>query len=139
MAKLRVVPVQESSLRLLRYWIEEIHATGPAPDMAPETLLTSDVTVRASKPELSRIAEGFLVRMRVRATAPNIDIDVTISGAFTIADEPNAEGFPDLIKYNAPAVLYGLLRGVVGVVTENWGTGSVAIPSINILALTQPA
>lgn len=81
-----------------------------------------------------------LIRLRVRSQRSRsrkylYEIDVTVAGVFSFTQAIEDEGFQArLIQYNAPAMLYGVIRGIVGSLTAQTSHGRLELPSANFAA-----
>lgn len=124
-------------LHMRSYWLEEFHLIS-----AREVLVTeTGVNVRMSKPTVAvqpDDANHYLVRLRVKVATANQTIDATLAGLFELVGDTQPEHGPSSwVQYNAPSILYGLLRGLTAALTGASDTGRVDLPSINMAALIE--
>jgi preprotein translocase subunit SecB len=57
-------------------------------------------------------------------------IDSLISGVFEVREDVPKDNVAYLVRVNAVAALYGILRGIVGTITATFGTGAFFAPSV---------
>lgn len=119
-------------LVLQRSWIEDLHVTSrDFDDDADEPVL------RLSKPVVLQNPEDpskYHVRLRIKSTEPGRDVDVVVVGHFALLVGQDAAN-ERMIEYNAPAILYGVARGIVGGITAFTELGRLDLPSVNLVKL----
>ncbi|MCO5202215.1 MAG: hypothetical protein M9925_10995 [Chloroflexi bacterium] len=76
-----------------------------------------------------------MVRMRVHASDRDTAVDLTITGRFELTADADELATHRLVEYNAPAILYGLVRGIVGAVSSLSGRERIDLPSVNLARL----
>lgn len=135
---LRLRQVAISPLVLHRYWLEEFRFVSGAPEPSAAENSASGLLVRVSKPvvEDTEISDRHRVRIRVRVDQGDAHVDATISGLFSAGAEASAPAVrAALMKYNAPSILYGLLRGITVSVTGASDSGRIDLPAVNVQEL----
>ena len=137
----RMKKLKPSLLQLDGFWLEafSLRANPQAsPEMSAGPIALS-YEVDYLDPSEGNSA-GPSVRLHVRSQRPRnrayfYEIDVTIAGRFSfsrpISDDALAER---LIRYNTLAILYRVVRGILGLVTAKSEFGPVELPSANFLA-----
>ena len=136
----RLRRLQNSHLRLNHYWIESISLRSISnrrePNGNPSELSYS---VAYSDPPEGVNGE-HLVRLRLktrrsaRSTA-RYAVDMTLVGVFSFGeDKPDEEVAGRLLRYNGPAMLYGVARGIVSSLTALGSFGREDLPSANFVA-----
>ncbi|HQW51117.1 MAG TPA: hypothetical protein PL082_03585 [Tepidiformaceae bacterium] len=130
--KPRVRKVGLAPLRLVGTWVEVLSLTSAEGDA------TSGIETRVSSPDVLRNPgepQDYFVRLRVWASDPETCVDLTIAGRFELAsgeDDPEAQR---MVEYNAPAILYGVARGIVAAVSAIAGRERLELPSIDLARL----
>ena len=96
--------------------------------------------VKVSKPQVLQNPEDradFFVRLRVRATQENCQVDVTVAGRFRLQGEEPSAAVLRMVEYNAPSILFGIVRGFVASVTALTEHGKIELPSVNLAELVE--
>lgn len=144
MEKPRLRGVILAPLTLRSYWLEELHVLGGAPGPSSELEESAEsptLEVKASRPSILKNPDNprqHFVRLRVRATRGQQTLDVTISGLFEIeGDALNSESQTTWVQFNAPSILYGLVRGIAATVSGASDSGRFDLPSINVVKLVE--
>ena len=138
MERLRLRNAHPAPLALHGFWVDEVHLLRTPLERASDEE-DAEVGVRASKPKVLVNPEDpsqYFVRLRVKATGAGQSVDVTASGLFRVAEGGQGpEESNRLVQYNAPAILYGMVRGIVASLTGSSDSGRLDLPAINILQL----
>lgn len=80
----------------------------------------------------------YTVRLRLRHLAPAGSCDATIRGVFRVAGATGSGGRAEgLIRYNAPSILVGVLRGTFSALTGAAGVEVMTLPPLNIAAIVE--
>ena len=129
----RLRNAQLAPLRLERFWLEELHVKPIDAD--------SESSVKLAPPLVLQDADDvrrYKVRLRARMTGNGIAVDAEVIGQFLLPDETSAEVSSQLIRFNCPSILFGVLRGIVSQVTAMTAAGRLDLPSVNLAVLAEP-
>ena len=133
MEKPRLRKVELAPLRLVQSWVEELHI-GPPRNPA----LDEGLEVKLSRPQILQNPEDiaeYLVRLRIRVQEPDRVTEMVVAGRFRLEGDESASASKRMVDYNAPAILFGIARGMVGTVTALTSLGRLELPSVNIAQL----
>ncbi|MCK9518034.1 MAG: hypothetical protein M0R74_03240 [Dehalococcoidia bacterium] len=122
---LRLTKVPQAALQLEAAWADELHVLVERSEM--------DQEVKVSRPDIRRSPDDpnrYAVRLRVRYVDPDFRITVAARGVFSL--DPTQEEPQRLLQYNAPAILYGLIRGWVMLMTGGASVRRVELPAVNL-------
>lgn len=135
----RLRQAEIAALTLQRFWLDEFNYAG-LPRTGDPVEQGSGVEVKASHPTFRQNPDDalqYFVRLRVKASRDGQILDATISGLFAVKEVPGDGTISPLIQFNAPSVLYGILRGMVAGLTGATDDGRLDLPLINILQLAR--
>ncbi|MCX5905345.1 MAG: protein-export chaperone SecB [Proteobacteria bacterium] len=59
----------------------------------------------------------------------------SIDGFFTLVGDPDKNEKKNLMHLNAPSILYGIVRGIIGHITSNTKLGKLIIPAVNFVEI----
>lgn len=131
--------LKQSLLQLNEYWIESASLkTDPEASNVANGSIPLSYDVAYCEPTESD-GTCLFVRLRVKTqrTAKKIhpyEIDLTLVGRFSVSAKANDDSLAHhLIQYNAPAILYGIARGVVASLTSFGHAGRFDLPSANFV------
>ena len=137
--RLRNLP--SSRLRLEAHWLESLRYYAN-----PEF----DLVDRAREPRIRFSAEcapdpdngSYTIRIHVRSPrrrGGNVPytFEITLGGNFSLvgADDPVSESDRRILRFNGPAILYGIARGLLCAATATAVYGPVSLPSGNLAAV----
>lgn len=137
----RLKNLELSHLLLEGFWLESISLTEKTSTRSKpghQPTVSHDVLFYNADDDPGPGTE-HLVRLRIKATQPAEDgsyteIDATLLGRFSISEEvEDSDTAQWLIQFNAPAILYGVLRGIVAPITAIGMRGRIDLPSVNLL------
>ena len=129
-----------SPVRLEHFWIERFNIDlGDAPPnlngdtSEPTTRYSVNVFDNEEDPNLYRVQ----LRLRSERSSANPDyrhFDVLLSGVFSFPDgEFTMEERQPFLHLNAPAILYGVARGLIASVSGVGSLDSLQLPSANFV------
>lgn len=123
-----------SPLRLEKYFFTKIHVEACMDDREDpgQGALTTESNCLQHKKDSSRWMVALEVRQENDSNngKPDYLVDIEIVGLFTIEQDYPAEKADQLVKANAPALLYGSVRELVALLTGRGPFASVQLPSV---------
>lgn len=134
--KLKALPL--APLRLDHFWVEELRISASEAESDSSSL---QLAGRSDFFVTSDDSDGFLVRLSVSSGSKDTDTDyrfyIRIAGQFSVSADIPDDSKMGLIYLNAPAILYGVARGVIATVTGMSLHGPLHLPSVNFVELLE--
>lgn len=81
--------------------------------------------------------QSYLVTLRISDHSGRCDVLLDLQGTFTFRDGVPNETQNRMIGVNAPTILYGIGRGLIGMLTGLSPTKRYIVPSINVIPLAE--
>lgn len=128
-------------LTLDDYWVTKLAIEGRAPQDA-----VSDQTQASGRmPSIgwtlfwSEENDAYLVEMKVRFGNPRVGTSgsIELAGVFSSAVSREDHELHVLLEYNAPAMLFGVARGLIGATSATLLTGKYVLPTANFIDLVE--
>ena len=125
-------------MQLDYYWIESVtlKSNPDEPESPRQIADLSYAVAHADLPEPDR--DERLARLRIRTPRgallkTGLELDLTIVGRFSIKGGKVDADAVQLLKFNGPAILYGVARGIISSLTAISGSGRTDLPSANFV------
>ncbi|MBN1866188.1 hypothetical protein JW916_02735 [Candidatus Sumerlaeota bacterium] len=138
--------VSLSNLQLENVLVNSIRAVSVRPSRVPKSIekVKIDIGVTYDSAEIAESPNRFLGRLTVTikpdptsctAGAPVPDMEMSVEGTFSILGEPSDDVVRVFKEQSAPAMLYGVCRGIALMITGVMPTGRVNWPTLNMTTL----
>jgi preprotein translocase subunit SecB len=132
-------------LQLDDYWVDDISIQDgiSAPSGPPGSAPLPDIDFDVFKAPEPNPQGSYLIKLRVTAGKGKVkqglpyQFRVGLSGIFSFLPEATDDEKSQFLYYNAPAMLYGIARGMVGEVTATGRQKRYILPSVNFQKVFQ--
>ncbi len=123
-----------SALQPKRIWIESVSLD------EREGQRTGEIRVSGRLDASSQEDGGVLLRLTISNTGDENDgspyrFAVVLGGAFDVRTDIDAKQASNLLRINAPAILYGVARGYLASITALARAGALLLPTANMFNL----
>jgi hypothetical protein len=81
--------------------------------------------------------DSYLVSLRVSNSTPTFHVLLDMQGTFSFPEAVNPPVQARMIEVNAPSILYGVARGVLGSVTGFSRVRRQLMPSLNLIKIAE--
>ena len=132
---------QLADIQLLSYWIDGL-AIRDIQRVDDDNQPDAAVAPRVDWEMLRRKDNEMehLLRMRIRFGSPKaagVSGSLELSGVFAATGERPPDNWHVLMAYNAPAILYGIARGVLASLTSQTQEGLYLLPAVNLVEIAR--
>ena len=136
--KRRMRSLKRSLLQLDNYWLESISLRiNQRGESASAT--NGEIPLRYYAEQSTSESTQHLVRITVRTPRSTryeqpFDVELTLLGQFSFSEPPDQDSADMLLRFNAPAMLFGVARGIVSLLTSLTEAGRWNLPTVNLTA-----
>lgn len=137
----RTRSLKRSLLQLDNYWLESI-SLRVNQHRGDASVTNGEIPLRyyAERAEQSTDEpKQHLVRITVRTPRSTryeqpFDVELTLLGQFSFSEPLDDDSANALLRFNAPAILFGVARGMVSLLTSLTEVGRWNLPTVNLTA-----
>jgi preprotein translocase subunit SecB len=135
-------PIQQPPLDIQRYHVEEL-VFRALREYDPNLKTSSEIDVYFNVQQDEDVKRDYLITMRIQLAANGYTaeenapytVDLTIVGYFTIAEDASDDVTRRMLFLNAPAILFGIARGIAGQATGASKHGQFVLPTVNFVGI----
>jgi preprotein translocase subunit SecB len=128
-------------LQLDDYWVDALDVRDAAYPGSGESVSTAlpdiDYEILKAPEDIAQGRECYLVKLKLSAGKAKVrlgipyEFRVQLSGVFSFLPTTEASAKSTYLYYNAPAMLYGIARGMIGEITGTSRQRRYILPSVN--------